>query len=269
MKTLIFAILLFFILVTPARAQVVISEVYPAPTSDEKEWIELYNTSEESVDISGWKLFEHFSSRNELILFNLDNFENTNIEAKSFFVFELPSNKLNNSEEKISLENSDNEEVSSLHFSNSESQKSFSYLFLDQNIIGEVLEISNPTRGIINQIILINTPTPTPEPTETPTPTTTPISSPETALPLTSNTVSKTESIENTAVPKQIINKELEQYLATNKSLSLPTLKRIEKESLIKRLPQFSYIVQKNVSKQGVISAIIGGSLIIFIGFIL
>lgn len=267
MRILFFATLLFFLLATPARAQVVISEVYPAPTSEEKEWVELYNTGEETVDISGWKLFEHFSNKNELVLFDNTNFENTNIEAKSFFVIELPTNKLNNSEEKISLENSNSEEISSLHFNNSESQKSFSYSFIDKENISDLLELSDPTKGVINQIIPENTPTPTPTPIATQTPSPTPNSEPKSSP----NTFVETrsESEKNIVEKPKLINQKLEKYKIIKRNLSFPKLKRIEKDGLVKRLPQFSYIVQKNVSKQGVINAIMGGSLIIFIGFLL
>ncbi len=43
---------------TPVAAEVVISELLPDPaaTSDKSEWIELYNTGNEAVDLTGWKL---------------------------------------------------------------------------------------------------------------------------------------------------------------------------------------------------------------------
>jgi hypothetical protein len=268
---LTFGILLFFIFTTTAHAQVVISEVYPAPTSEEKEWIELYNQSEESIDIVGWKLYEHFSSKNELVIFNIDNFENTNIEGYEYFIFELPSNKLNNSEEKVSLENLINQEVSSLHFTNSESQKSYSYSFSDQFNISTVLKLNEPSKGYINQIIPDQTPTPSPSTiiNQTPTP------EPENPQPATppdnpdNKTDNQTKDNENVIQKLEPINHKLNQYVSINKKLSLPTLTLIEKEGLEKRVPQFSYLIQKHVSKQGVINAIIGGTLIIFIGFIL
>ncbi len=271
MKTLIFATLLFFLFATPANAQVVLSEVYPAPTSEEKEWVELFNTSAEIVDISGWKLFEHFSSKNELTTFT-----NLQIEPYGFIVFELPTNKLNNSEEKITLENSTTTEVSEIHYTNSESQKSFSFLFLSENEIGQTLQLGISTKNAINQLEPIITPQPTsaPEPSKTPLPQT------EIAqITQQENTTATTKPIPppiNLPVPLSdkttttpIKNQKLEQFRAISTLLKLPKLGKTEKEGLEKRLPQLSYLVQKKVSKVGVISAIIGGSVLLFIGFLL
>ncbi len=258
---------------TPAQAQVVLSEVYPAPTSEEREWVELYNTSQETVAISGWKLFDHFSSKSELV-----TFANVQIEPHGFFIFELPTNKLNNSEEKITLENTEAIEVSSLHFANSESQKSFSFLFSDTTTIGTTLQLNIPTKNTINQ--LEPTQTPTPESTvlpQSPTPTVAPTTSLKAltmetteplnkAAPLTPSPEILLETISETP---QTTNQKLELYRKISANLKLPKLVRIEKEGLVKRLPQLSYLVQKKVSKEGVISAIIGGALLLFTGLLL
>lgn len=287
MKKICFAVLIFFISATPAQAKVVISEVYPAPTSEEKEWIELYNQGDDVVDLTGWKLYEHFSSKNELVVFNIDYSENINIEPNEFYVFELPTNKLNNSEEKISLENLENQEVSVLHYTNSQSKESYSYDFLDQSTISNILTLGEPTKGIVNQLLPVETPTPTP--TSMPIPTVQPSSTPseisqqelvsdthkdqkESQEQKSTKSTKKDTKIEEnieTTQTKKPINQKLNKYLTIHKQLSLPRLTRIEKEGLEKRVPQFSYLVQKNVSKQGVINAIMGGTLIIFIGFIL
>jgi len=43
---------------TPVAAEVIISELLPDPaaTSDKSEWVELYNTGNEAIDLSNWKL---------------------------------------------------------------------------------------------------------------------------------------------------------------------------------------------------------------------
>lgn len=239
---------------TPAQAQVVLSEVYPAPTSEETEWIELFNTSDTTVDLSGWKLFEHFSSKNVLTTFT-----NVQIEPYAFIIFELPTNKLNNTEEKITLENSDTIEVSVIHYTNSESQKSFSFLFLSETQIGSTLQLVIPTKNAINQLEPIATPTPTVIPSPTVQPTMQPTNSP---------------LIPSTQIPAEPIitktsNQNLEHYQAISAQLKLPKPAKTEKEGIEKRQHQLSYIVQKKVSKVGVISAIIGGSVLLFIGFLL
>lgn len=264
-RKIIFAVLLFFLFATPVNAQVVISEVYPAPTSDENEWVELYNSSEELIDISNWKLYEHFSSKNELVTFN-----NITINPKSFYVYELTSSKLNNSEEKVSLENDMGEEISSQYYKDSQSQKSFSYLFIDEESVGKTLEISEPTKGQKNQIEITTTPTPIPNPSSTPNPTVEPVS-PETKITDNGN-LENNHKQENSSFPqstKEPINYALLKHKELNSKLKLPNIAIQEKKDLRKRLPQFSYIVQKKVSKSGVINAIIGGSLIILAGLII
>lgn len=264
-KILSFATLLFFLCAAPAQAQVVLSEVYPAPTSEEKEWVELFNTSADTVDISGWKLFEHFSSRNELT-----TFANIQIEPYSFVIFELPANKLNNSEEKITLENSSANEVSTIYYTNSESQKSFSFLFLSETLRGEILQLGIPTKNTINPFEPIATEQPTvpSQPTDTPLPQATISTTEPTPNPTTTATVSPVpSSYQTTTTPAP--NQKLEEYRAVSSAIKLPKLVKTEKAGLQKRLPKLSYIVQKKVSKIGVFSAIIGGSVLLFIGFLL
>lgn len=55
---LIAKILTFLMLVMPAQsfAGLVISEFQPAPAGDEPEWIEIYNHSDESIDLAGWQI---------------------------------------------------------------------------------------------------------------------------------------------------------------------------------------------------------------------
>ncbi|GIK84043.1 MAG: hypothetical protein BroJett025_06650 [Patescibacteria group bacterium] len=266
MKIFIFATLFFFWFATPARAQVVISEVYPAPTSEEKEWIELYNTSESSVDISGWKLFEHFSSKSELV-----TFINAQIEPHGFFVLELTSNKLNNTEEKISLENTQLEEQNVLHFTNSETQMSFSFLFSDETTISDTLEITQPTKGIKNPALAIQTPTPLPTPSTVPQPTTTVTPTPNPPKQSLQENSKSEATKELTEIDSNVDPKptQIESYRKISQLLKLPSYLRVEKVGLEKRVPQLSYLIQKKVSKQGVINAIIGGTLLVCTGLLL
>lgn len=277
MKIILFATLLFFVCATPAQAQVVLSEVYPAPTSGENEWIELYNTSDVPVNISGWKLFDHFASTSELTTFT-----ETQIEPYNFLVFELTTHKLNNSEEEITLQNQLEETVSSIHFSHSESQKSFSYLFIDNSTIGTSLQLTTPTKNDKNQLQSTPVPSNSPTPTTTTTNHTTNTSNQqsmaknENAL-STSAEMNAQENSEATNTTSQATNttkmstaaEQIALYRKIKAKLTTPHFVAIEKEGLEKRLPQLSYIVQKKVSKEGVISAIIGGSLLLFTGLLL
>jgi hypothetical protein len=58
MKYLILTLLAFLFAPAAARAQVVISEILPNPESaySQAEWIELYNSGDNSVDLKGWSL---------------------------------------------------------------------------------------------------------------------------------------------------------------------------------------------------------------------
>lgn len=243
MKILIFTAILFFLFATPAHAQVVISEVYPAPTSEEKEWIKVLNTGSETIDISGWKLFEHFSSKNELTTIT-----DVILESGEIYTYTLESNKLNNSEEKVTLENLENEEISSVHYTNAEPQKSIT--FFSENTPNEDTNIE-----------------PTAVPNVTPT-TKTSSTNPSNQQHKTQieNTREKESHVEQT-IPE--INEKLELHKKVVSLLKLPSIEKIEKENLEKVLPKFSYIVQNKVSKTGVISAIIGGLLVLTTGILL
>lgn len=41
-----------------ATSNLVLNEIYPTPTSDEVEWLEIYNPSETSIDLAGWQIAE-------------------------------------------------------------------------------------------------------------------------------------------------------------------------------------------------------------------
>lgn len=47
---------------TTAPTALLINEIYPAPRTGEKEWIELYNPNSAAVDLTGWKLTDNSST---------------------------------------------------------------------------------------------------------------------------------------------------------------------------------------------------------------
>ncbi|MBI4993299.1 MAG: lamin tail domain-containing protein [Candidatus Magasanikbacteria bacterium] len=75
---------------------VVINEFVSDPASGEKEWIELYNFSSSTIDLTGWKLFDNVGQIAA---------PTSTIAASGFFVVELSSNKLNNDGDIIILKN--------------------------------------------------------------------------------------------------------------------------------------------------------------------
>jgi len=88
--------------------QIKINEVSPVSNP---EWIELYNNSDESVDISNWKLVDEAN--------HIKIISNTTISAHGYFVYSTPSGWLNNSDhETITLKNFSNEIIDSIIYGN-------------------------------------------------------------------------------------------------------------------------------------------------------
>lgn len=140
--TVIFSVILVF----PKNTYAVhINEVYPQPETDEKEWIELLNDSDESIDLSNWKLMDKLSSPSVIFEF----LSSETIDANSYLVVELSLSKLNNAGDSITLLNENNIEIDGFSYENSESMKSFSLIEID----GEHnIQLTTPTKGEPNQV---------------------------------------------------------------------------------------------------------------------
>ncbi len=147
-------------------AQIFINEVSPISSP---EWVELYNDSEDNVDISGWKLID--------LANNSKTIPSVVINARGFFVYENSSGWLNNSgQESLVLKNSANETIDTLSYGTDgivgipSSDKS-----IGRSSDGSSSWVNNLdwTKGSTNYLI-----TTIPSPTETPTATETPTSSP-------------------------------------------------------------------------------------------
>ncbi len=106
-------------LVTPGRENIksssqmgrdiLISEVYPSPQSGENEWIELYNFSDDSINIGSWVLED--STKRYTISKSI-------IEPGEYFVLEgsLLKISLNNSGEKLTLYNPNGEIIDTFEY---------------------------------------------------------------------------------------------------------------------------------------------------------
>lgn len=103
MKKLFLVFLFFFFsfLVFPLSclaADVLINEFYTPTTSDD--WVELYNSSDSSIDLSGWYLEDNTS--------NIASISEASISAKGFAVFGV-GNRLNKDGDEVKLfDNSNN-----------------------------------------------------------------------------------------------------------------------------------------------------------------
>lgn len=92
---------------TSTSANIIINEFVSDPVSGENEWIELYNISTSTVDLTGWTLHDG----------NTDISSPTStIEANGFVVITLSSSKLNNSGDVIILKNTEEEIIDQVSY---------------------------------------------------------------------------------------------------------------------------------------------------------
>ncbi|MBT6294792.1 MAG: PKD domain-containing protein [Candidatus Magasanikbacteria bacterium] len=81
---------------TSSTAHIVINEIVTDPESDEQEWIELYNTSSTTVDLTGWVLEDGVGQIAA---------PTSTMVSSSFYVVELSSSKLNNAGDILVIKN--------------------------------------------------------------------------------------------------------------------------------------------------------------------
>lgn len=91
-----------------AKENVIISEILPSPKSGESEYVELRNSGNECVDLSGWR-FRESGNR------NIQLPENTIIEGDQYLTF-IRNFYLNNTGDILTLFDDENEERSSVHY---------------------------------------------------------------------------------------------------------------------------------------------------------
>lgn len=145
---------------------VIITEVFPAPedsSDDQSEWIEIFNRSDQTVDLTEWELLDQLSSPSQIY-----QFEAVNLESGQFKVIKLPTAKLNNSGDGVSLVDNNGSTIDEMSYQSSQTGTSWS---LDVENMTWVL--SQPSPGTSN-ILPSPSPSPSPAPTPTPSPTATP-----------------------------------------------------------------------------------------------
>jgi hypothetical protein len=144
-----------------ASAQILISEVQPNPTSG-GEWVELYNTATIAATLANHVLNDQLTTPSVIFSFGPDSI----IEPNQYLLIDLPSQKLNNGGDGVTLINAAGIVVDQMQFESSEPGKTWSRKSWDSTIF----LLTSPTPGAIN---LIPTPTPTPTPIPSPSPSTT------------------------------------------------------------------------------------------------
>ncbi len=99
---------------------VVINEISPAPATG-NEWVELYNKTDASVDISGYTIGNGNTSQTIPT--------NTTIDANGYFVYQLTTASLNNSGDEVNLYQSNGTLIDSFTYGNTNSDESWYRIF--------------------------------------------------------------------------------------------------------------------------------------------
>ena len=187
-SSLIFFFFIFLIFPSSVSAQVVINEF---SSNSDTEWVELYNTTSNMIDLSGWGLQDEAQPLKIL---------SGSIPASGYFIFENPSGWLNNSgSDTITLKDLGSVVVDSVHYGSGgvvsipNSDKSAGRVSNGssnwQNNLSWTKGSANPDPTAPPSPL----PTPTPEPTQSPTPTAIPTKS-STPVPTKSPTPKPTKT---------------------------------------------------------------------------
>ncbi|HRN95977.1 MAG TPA: lamin tail domain-containing protein [Candidatus Levybacteria bacterium] len=158
-----------FISVSTASAQIKINEVFPnpsGPSNEPNEFIELFNTGDSEIDISGWILSDTQGSVTSFVI------PNTILSGRSFISFRRSQTNitLNNTGDGIVLKNGE-QIIDEISFENSTEDLSFGRY---PDGTGDITGNMTPTENVAN----IEPPMPTPTNSATPTKTLTPTKTP-------------------------------------------------------------------------------------------
>lgn len=262
LKIVFFSVAFFLINPQIIKAQLLITEVYPAPIDTESEWIEVFNSGEAALQLSDYKLFDQYSSPTLL-----HTFSNELLEPKQYRVVTLTTNKLNNAQDEVRLYDVQGTLVDTLAYNAAQSQMSFSKTLTANGVYSNEIISTQPTKNGPSTL-------PTPLPTATPKPSNIPTPTPiATATPVTEVTQPNTPSFnESSSVDQMSESIKFEEQLLLHQQVSelltLPNLVVVEIASSSVRTVQRSYLTHPYVSEKGIFSAIIGGLLLVCAGLL-
>jgi len=162
-------VLLIIVACNPIKtyAQVFISEVYPAPASGDSEWVELCNSSEQTIDLTTYYLMDQLSTPSILL-----TFASKTIDPLSAVVLNIAGSKLNNTGDSVLLYSPSNQVLNQVTYGSATTGQSFSRQTSDQSLS---INPASPGLCLPQHFPPTPTPSPTPTPTPLPTPTSTPI----------------------------------------------------------------------------------------------
>ena len=200
---------IFLFFAPTVSAQVVINEVFPDPPGNDNvdEWVELFNTSNADVDVTGYKLID--AADHELIIDSTYTGGSTVIPSSGWLTVSRNSSvfSLNNDgSETIRLLDLGLSEIDSFTYTNSDTDRSWGRIPDGGSINSETL---NPTKNGSNQSppTPTNSPTPSPKPTSTPKSTATTKPSPTTkATPTIKPTVKAAKTTSKLTPTKSLLS---------------------------------------------------------------
>lgn len=174
-----------------AASSIVLNEIMPHP-SPGNDWVELYNPTADSIDLTRWTLTDSTSTMKTL---------SGSITANGFITFDL-SNRLNNSGDSIYLKDSTGNEIDNYSYNSDPGLNQSIGRSPDGN---NWTILTSSSKGSTNgEPAPTPTSTPTPTPTPIPAPSKTPAPSPtpkKTANPTQSTTQSPTSTPHSTPTP--------------------------------------------------------------------
>src|SRR3989344_8554602 len=154
--------IIYFLFLFPTKvlaSVVVLNEIMANPLTDEKEWIEFYNSSSSDFSAVGFKLEEKTSSGNTSV-HNLGDFT---VPKLGYWTFDFSSSYFNDGGDTITIKDLGGNIIDSYSYGSSTDGKSFGR---SPNGGSWVVNL-DPTKASANSTVQ-NTPSPTP--TQDPTP---------------------------------------------------------------------------------------------------
>lgn len=160
---------------------VIISELYPAPTSGEAEWVEILNISSTPVVLTGWWLADELTSPSVIHQFDASE---PPLQPGEFRQVLTSANKLNNTGDGVRLYRDDGVQQSRLAYSSSQTGQSQQRVSLEDETTVRTTPTPNadhPTYSLLTVTADPAAPVPsaTPIPSGSPTPIPTPIATPK------------------------------------------------------------------------------------------
>lgn len=166
-----FFILFTWILSFPAYARVLLTEVSPAPSTGNPEWIEIYNDATTSADLTGWVLKDQLTAPSTLYTFSSLEKDSFLLEPETYSVITLPTAKLNNSADGVTLIDESGEIRDQMSYTSSQTDQTWSWDPINQLWIECA---PTPSGELLTECITTTEPSPSPSALPTPSPTTQP-----------------------------------------------------------------------------------------------